>query len=100
MKEVGQILYDVHREYAGNTTMKRTGVWLVKITAVNSDGSIMASWNGNPPKSYWRLPSSWRKTKPYIVKSSVFNGQRLARRGEVKAAKSIREQADMFVVEV
>lgn len=94
----GQTLYDVHRE---RTAMKQMGVWLVRIGQVNDDGTFMASWNGNPVKKYWAVPRSWKAKKPYVVRSEVTGGQRLATLSERNhPAAQITEQQCMYVVRV
>jgi hypothetical protein len=46
--EPGMVLYDVHSENAGNTTMRRLGKWEVRIISVDKEKrTAMASWNGN-----------------------------------------------------
>jgi hypothetical protein len=65
--KVGDILHDIHRERAGNTTMNVEGHWLVVVKAVAEDGSwYEASWNGNKPSrhygsrcGYTRHPKEW-----------------------------------------
>lgn len=49
----GQLLYDVHSVRAGNTTMRRQGIWTVKVIEIHAaEGWALCSWNGNPPKRY------------------------------------------------
>lgn len=66
---VGDVLYDVHMERAGNTTMRQEGVWTAIVREVGiTDYGVpyaMISWNGNPPKMhlrttiYTRWPKEW-----------------------------------------
>jgi len=67
---VGDVLYDVHRERAGNTTATREGCWEVVVREVGVDDGgrpwALLSWNGNPPRgrtygttSYKRSPKEW-----------------------------------------
>ena len=73
--KVGDVLYDVHTERAGNTTMRREGVWtaIVREVGVTEEGTPYAliSWNGNPPKrhlrttSYTRWPKEWIRPDPW-----------------------------------
>lgn len=50
----GDVLYDVHRERAGNTAMTRLGCWEVKIISVDpKTKTAMASWNGNEARRYY-----------------------------------------------
>lgn len=66
----GDVLYDSHRERAGNTTMTRMGTWRVHVLAVNPSAtesgavqigtaqfvlrprSALVSWNSNTPTVY------------------------------------------------
>ena len=64
--KVGDILWDVHRETMGNTTMSRLGAWQVKVISIDYEpGKAMCSWNGNPPTRYFvRGIERLRRTKP------------------------------------
>ena len=63
----GDVLYDVHSERAGNTTMRREGVWECYVRAVDPNGQwVEISRNGNParrfaavPRGYKRAPKEW-----------------------------------------
>lgn len=64
--KVGDVLHDIHRVKAGNTTMSVEGHWEVYVRAVADDGSWAdLSWNGNRPMrcygktSYKRHPKEW-----------------------------------------
>ncbi len=51
--KVGQTLYKIQSQYAGNTTVKRRVCYEVVVKEILPDGAgIMASWNGNPPVIY------------------------------------------------
>jgi len=79
----GMVVYDAHSQKMGNTTMRTMGVWPVKIVEVH-ENSVIASWNGNPPRIYWARSGGkfpWRANEPKLVKSGF--GYRLAKRGEV-----------------
>jgi hypothetical protein len=54
--KAGDVLYDVHSERAGNTMLRRTGVWTVRILEVDleKDGAYV-SWNGNRRSFYPRF---------------------------------------------
>lgn len=53
--KAGDVLWDNHRERAGNTTMRRWGNWQVTIIEINhAEGWAKASWNGNPPQRWHR----------------------------------------------
>lgn len=65
--KAGDVVYDAHKVRAGNTMMRRMGVWRVRIVEVDADGGrVLASWNGNPPRWYYarRGKFSWRRTNP------------------------------------
>ncbi len=60
----GDVVYDVHSERAGNTTMRRMGCWHVTIVEVHGD-HVIASWNGNPARHYGRAAvAKWRRSRP------------------------------------
>lgn len=67
----GTVLYDVHSEKAGNTTMRRQGVWQVYIKEIDTEKrQVFASWNGNPAR--WQTEYSLRNLRlnpPEWVKS-------------------------------
>jgi hypothetical protein len=51
--KVGQILWQIKRVKCGNTTMTTNCLYTVKVVEIAEDKqSIMASWNGNPPRKY------------------------------------------------
>ncbi len=53
--KAGDVLYDVHREKMGNTTLSRVGCWPVRVLEVNqAEGWAVVSWNGNAAKKWWR----------------------------------------------
>lgn len=66
----GMVLYDLHREKLGNTTMSELGAWPVKIIEVDYERrSALVRWNGNAPKRLYgreltrlclKLPKSYR----------------------------------------
>ena len=69
--KAGDVLYDVHSERAGNTTMRQEGCWECYVRAVDSEGKwVEISWNGNParrfaavPKGYKRAPKEWIRSQ-------------------------------------
>ena len=82
----GMEVYDVHSEQAGNTTMRRIGVWPVRIVSVDVErGVVTAHWNGNPARSFYarRGKFPWRKDEPIMVQSSRFT-MRIETREEKK----------------
>lgn len=83
-------VYDVHKHTLGNTTMKTWGVWPVFIVSTDAErGTVMARWNGNEERKFFRSGwSKWRLKKPVMIKSGW--GQRPARRDELKAMKEAK----------
>jgi hypothetical protein len=79
----GMIVYDVHKYRMGNTMISTVGVWPVQIIDVDKGKSIVtASWNGNPPKRFYRIEwSKWRLNKPVLI-DGPFGSRRLAKRGD------------------
>lgn len=70
----GDVLYDVHREQAGNTMMRRTGCWEVRVISVNrAKRTAECSWNGNPARTWyeWSL-KKLRRSKPASKPSKLF----------------------------
>lgn len=62
--KVGDVLYDVHRTRAGNTTMTVQGIWEVYVKEVHIDeGYALCSWNGNPATKYFGHGLSKLRTK-------------------------------------
>jgi hypothetical protein len=88
----GMVLYDVHKERMGNTTMRSVGVWPVKIVSLDVvKQTAMASWNGNPPQLYFR-----RGLEKLRAKAPVLVGEmckRVATRAEVAAMEAKKEKA-------
>jgi hypothetical protein len=62
----GQILYDVHSHKMGNTTMRRRGLWTVKVIQTDTvNNRALCSWNCNAPR--WmseRAIKRYRVNKP------------------------------------
>jgi hypothetical protein len=49
----GDILWDVHREKMGNTTMSRQGCWRVEVVSVDREKrTAVVRWNSNPQQIY------------------------------------------------
>lgn len=80
----GAMVYDVHSQRMGNTTLRSVGVWPVQIVSVDVEArTVMAKWNGNPERKFSeRQWSKWRAKKPALVKTGL-GAYRLAKRGEV-----------------
>jgi hypothetical protein len=85
----GMVVYNVGRTKMGNTNISSVGVWKVRVISVAEDGrSVQASWNGNPPKTFYRREAEkWREKEPLLIRSG-FGCARLATREEIKAARA------------
>jgi hypothetical protein len=77
--KAGDLLWDCHRQQAGNTAAKVDGVWKCYVREVGSEDFArpggktvtrhwaMISWNGNPARrfydsvAYTRWPKEWNK---------------------------------------
>ena len=84
----GMVVYEVRRYKMGNTKMTSVDVYSIKIHKVDcSTGRVVASWNGNPAKTFcgrtWKM---WRLEKPMLVDCG-FGRKRLATRSERKDAR-------------
>lgn len=80
--KVGDTLWDVRREFMGNTTMRTTTLAPVRVEAVDTEQRrALVRWNHNPAR-WWteRMLRRLRAKKPELV--SVTGSQRLLRRGE------------------
>jgi hypothetical protein len=71
--KAGDVLYDVHKYKMGNTTMRATGCWDVRVLEViqPEEGdrrrlpTFRVSWNGNPPRIYgWNQIRKLRRSRP------------------------------------
>lgn len=63
----GDVLYDVHSERAGNTTVRIQREWKVFVKEVDVENRYaMCSWNGNRPTRY-----SERKLKKLRMKPAT-----------------------------
>jgi len=64
--KAGDVLWDVHREKMGNTTMSRLGAWQVRVISIDYENeTAMCSWNTNPPRLYFKRGiERLRRTKP------------------------------------
>lgn len=72
----GMMLYDRHRERAGNTTMRRLGEWTVQIVSLNAEQrSAQASWNGNPATTWFAHDleklSAWSMYDKDVIREGV-----------------------------
>jgi len=64
--KAGKVIWDKHKERAGNTTMWRWGVWPVYVKEVDPNFEfIIASWNGNKErKMFQRQVDKFRVKEP------------------------------------
>ena len=63
----GDVVYDAHMTKQGNTHLRRMSVWRVFIKEVDIEaGRVLASWNGNPPRTYHARGGkfTWRRSDP------------------------------------
>ena len=86
----GQIVYDVHSECMGNTTMRSVGVWPIEIITVDPEGNwVEAGWNTNRPRRYYAGDvARWKAREPVLVNTGLAGQQRRATREELKAMKA------------
>jgi hypothetical protein len=87
--KVGQIVYNLERRGMGNTTLRTTSAFAIKITEVDPAGQwVMASWNFNSPRKFRAHEiSKWREKKP-IMHTGGFGVQRLATKKEIAYAEA------------
>jgi hypothetical protein len=73
----------------GNTQVSTVDVYEIDVVSVDTGrGLVVAKWNGNPPKTYWRCDwSKWRLKEPMTITTAI-GSERLATREEIKAAKA------------
>lgn len=83
----GGVYYTVTRHSMGNTTMRTVSVHRVRVISCDSvKETVLASWNGNPAKTYHQADyKGWRATEPLLVGSL---SKRLATRLEIAAHKA------------
>lgn len=93
----GMVLYDLHRERAGNTMMHRWGVWEVRVISVDVEGrTAEASWNGNRPQTYTEKELRELRVERPVMVGDNFLFKRPETRAEKKArlAAARQTQAD------
>lgn len=69
----GMTLLDIHSERAGNTKMRRLGLWKVRIISVDAEAqTAIVSWNSNPPRKWSKgqLEKLYIKEPPSYAKRS------------------------------
>jgi len=64
----GDVLYDVHRQRMGNTTMSRLACFTVEVVSVDRVGrTAECRWNSNPPRTYFEHSiKRLRRSKPTL----------------------------------
>lgn len=84
--KVGQRLYTVTNGRLGNTTLRTVHVHDVVVKEIGPEGRfVVASWNGNPARSYGpHEVSSWKVSEPITVEG-FFGSRRLANKEEKTA---------------
>jgi hypothetical protein len=75
--EPGMILLDIHSYRMGNSTMRELGLWRVRIISVDKETqTAMVSWNGNPPKKWYRFELE----KLYVKETNKYREQQERKR--------------------
>ena len=92
----GDTLYDVSTQRMVNTALRSVVVFEVRVTMSKIGDWVEASWNGNVPHKYHHIPSSWRRTKPYLVLGMCCS-YRLATKAE-RTTGEIKERELYFLV--
>lgn len=84
----GMTVYELGSHGVGHTTMRSKATWPVKIVSIDPNKRVVvASWNGNPEKTYSeRTWSKWRLERPVLI-TQGFNQSRLATQTEKAAIK-------------
>ena len=82
----GQVVYSVERHGLGNTTLKTSCVYKIKILEIDPDNQwVLASWNGNSPsKFYENAVGKWRENQPVMI-AGMSGSRRPATRKEIEA---------------
>ena len=68
-----QILYCIQRQKMGNTSVSIGSLYKLKVIEVDLDKNrVLASWNGNPPRYFYKHHiKQWKVNKPQ-PKHSVY----------------------------
>ena len=94
----GMVLYDLHKERAGNTRLRRWGLWPVYIVSVDTEKrTARVHWNvkWNPEQTYTeRQLKRLREHEPVMVKTGVLGFRRPETSAEKKARLAASEHAD------
>lgn len=76
----GMILYDVHAERLGNTTLRTMDCWEVEIVSVDAErGTAVVIWNGNRhrPSTYYRRDLERLRAKEPEMETFGFGQRRI-----------------------
>lgn len=91
----GMVLYDVHSQKMGNTSLRTLGTWSVKVHEVDSvRRRALCSWNGNRPEWWSELRLSKLKDKrPILIRTSSGTYRRPTKEelAQIKASASSSE---------
>lgn len=75
----GMVLWDVHRQKVGNTTLTELGAWKVQIVSVDPETrTAMVVWNGNPERKWYER--ELKKLYVKLPKSYLDQQERKAKR--------------------
>lgn len=68
----GDLLWDVHSERMGNTTLHRMGSWEVRVISIDhAAGKAIVRWNGNREQTYSRRSVERLRRSPYKAAPSL-----------------------------
>jgi hypothetical protein len=69
-----QIVYSLIRRYVGNTMLRETYLFEVRIISIDPNGKwVEASWNGNrPTRCYASEAKAWKVKKPQPKRTDAF----------------------------
>lgn len=96
--QVGQTVYSVERRGLGNTTLRTTSVFPIRIEEIDlANQRVMASWNHNRPTPYYaRSVAKWREKEP-VMHTGASGVQRLATKKEIRLAQE-RAAANLTII--
>jgi hypothetical protein len=74
----GDVLLDVHKYVAGNTTMRVWGIWTVYVVSVDREArTAMCRWNGNTAKKYYESQfRSLRRHAPEWLSTGIMEAKK------------------------
>lgn len=90
----GMVLYDVHSQKMGNTSIRTLGTWSVRVIEVDAERRrALASWNGN--RAEWHGEAWFSKLKaerPHLIRTAS-GAYRRPTREELAEIRAKREAA-------